>query len=83
MLVEVVSEVLRAPMDSPSEVCEDNRDLSLLVLREELNEREKPFKNAAATYSNVLRSYLLQTICITFSYLLDRCEVIQRMGLKW
>lgn len=32
MLVEVVSEVLRAPMDSTSEVREDSRDLSLLVL---------------------------------------------------
>lgn len=32
MLVEVVSEVLRAPMDSTSEVFKDSRDLSLLVV---------------------------------------------------
>lgn len=31
MLVEVVSVVLRAPMDSTSEVLEDSRDLSLLI----------------------------------------------------
>lgn len=34
MLVEVVSEVLRAPIDSTSEVREDSRDLSLLVFIE-------------------------------------------------
>lgn len=32
MLVEVVSEVLRAPMDSTSEVFKDSRDPSLLVV---------------------------------------------------
>lgn len=31
MLVEVVSEVLRAPMDSTSEVLRDNRDLAVLL----------------------------------------------------
>ena len=41
MLVEVVSEVLRAPMDSTSEVLEDSADLSLLVIWEGENEKRE------------------------------------------
>lgn len=44
MLVEVVSVVLMAPMDSTSEVSEDGRDLSLLLLWRCEDEREREHK---------------------------------------
>lgn len=60
MLVEVVSEVLRAPMDSTSEVFKDSRDLSLLVVWGE----GKRLKHYGSCYVTVNQANQINTLCL-------------------